>query len=79
MITEMARVFEYDRKGRKYMKDMKMGRRWRVTSLGKKVRKPKKDSGTQAQEVKVEKRKRDYIQAPWHCEKSGSTRRAQTS
>ena len=54
----MARVFEYNEKRVKYVKDMKMGGRWRVNGLGKKVRKPKKDSGTQTQELKVERKKR---------------------
>ena len=40
---EMVRVFEYDEKGRKYVKDMKMGNRWRVKGLGKK-KAPKKES-----------------------------------
>ena len=48
-------MFEYDAKGRKYAKDMKMGRRWRMMGLGKKVRKPKEESGKQ--EWKVEKKK----------------------
>ena len=51
----MARVFEYDEKGRKYVKDTKMGKRWRVKGLGKKVMTPKKESG---KKVKGEKKRR---------------------
>ena len=53
----MARVFAYDKKGRKYVKDTKMGRRWRVKGLGKRVKKTEEDSSSQAPELKVEKRK----------------------
>ena len=38
----MTRFFEYD-KGRKYVKDMKMGKRWRVKGLGRGKKKAKKN------------------------------------
>ena len=36
LCVKMAGLFEYDKKRRKYMKDMKTGKRWRVKGLGKK-------------------------------------------
>ena len=59
LYIRMVRVFEYDKKGRKYVKDMKTGRRWLVRELGKKIKKSEKESVlTSAQELKVEKRQK---------------------
>ena len=56
----MGRLFKYDEKGMKYVKDTKMGKRWRAKGLGErgKSKKSEEKSGALAQELKVEKRKR---------------------
>ena len=59
----MVRGFEYDKEGRKYSKDTKMQRRWRVLGRGrKKLGKPRKESELKG--LMIERRK-GSIQALW--------------